>query len=88
MNSRALTLQQQTRIAVNILIEDNTGTLIYTVLVVTQLIAVIGSISRWLFTVGHKLSMVKRDIKVSLQFTGTVFFIGLKALAFGLDISI
>jgi hypothetical protein len=88
MTSRSLTLAQQTRIAVNILIEDDTGALLYSLLVVTSLFKLLWRIVQALVNIKHEFEGFVTDIQTALQFAGKVLIISGKSLAFGVGLSL
>jgi|GEM_PF-2200891 len=88
MNRQALTLHHQTRLAVNILIEDDTGMLAYSILFVTSLFAYIWHISRIVATTRQELCLLVTDLKAAFHFTAKVLTIGFNSLAYGLGIII
>lgn len=88
MTTRTLTLQQQTRFAINILIEDDTGTLACSIFLVTRMLMVIGQVGRWLVATRTEVSSFLADVTTALDFTGKVLVIGFNSLAFGLGVTL
>jgi hypothetical protein len=88
MTTRSLTLHQQTRIAVNVIIEDETGMLAFSILFVTGLFTVCWQISRIVSALKRELSLLARDLTGSLDFTGKVFVIAFRSLTFGLGLKL
>ena len=88
MNTRQLTLRQQTRFTVNIIIEDDTGLLAFSIVLVTKLFILFWQASRWLSATSYELSALTGDVKAALAFTGKVLAIGLNALAYGLGVNL
>ena len=77
-----LTLAQRTRIAVQIIVEDDTGRVAACMLAITTLIELLLSLNR---IVGDVIVFVS-DILEAVEFTGKVFVIGWRSLAFGLGV--
>ncbi len=88
MTNRTLTLSHQTRLAVNIVIEDDTGTLAFCLFFATGLFALCSKISRFVLSVGHELSMLAGDLRQAIEFTDKVFSIVFVSLTFGLGVTI
>jgi hypothetical protein len=88
MNTRSLTLCQQTRLAVNIVIEDDSGLLAFSIVLATRLFALFWQAGRWVSSVGDELSALANDARAALDFTGKVFAIGVSALGYGLGVTL
>lgn len=88
MTSRTLTLQQQTRLVINILIEDDTETLACSIFLVTRMLMVIGQVSRWLVATKVELSSLVADVTTALDFTVKILAIGFNSLAYGLGVKV
>ena len=88
MNTRAVTLCQQTRLAVNIVIEDDTGLLALSIVFVTKLFSLFWNVSQWVSAVNYKSSAWVSDVKAALDFTGKVLTIGFNALTYGLGVNL
>ena len=88
MTASALTLQQQTRIAVKIIIEDETGVLAFSILWVTGLFTLLWRISRLVAAFRDELSSLAGDLVTALDFTAKVLAISFTALAFGLGLKL
>jgi hypothetical protein len=86
MTTRRLTLSQQTRLAVNVLIEDETGILSFSILLVTGMFSVLWQANRFFWSIRTELSLLMADAKAALDFTGKVLLIGLSSLAYGLGV--
>lgn len=86
MTTRALTFQQQTRLAVNIVIEDDTGILVYSILFVTSLLMHLKKTIQLVIAAKRELSNWTTDFKSALDFTSKVFAIGFNSLAYGLGV--
>jgi hypothetical protein len=88
MTTQTLTLRHQTRLAVNVIIEDDTGVLAYSILLVTRLFTYLWKISQFVMTTRRELSLLVTDFKAALDFTTKVFAIGFNSLAYGLGITL
>ncbi len=77
-------LMHQTTLVVNILIEDETGTLTVFVFLTTKLLFLLWQTSQVITAVMQELSMLLAEAKAALEFTGKVLAICLSALAYGL----
>lgn len=88
MNTGALTLQHQTRLAVHIVIEDDTGMLIYSLLLVTSLFTHLKKARQLVIAVKRDVSGWVADFKSSLDFTSKVFAIGFNSLVYGLGVKL
>lgn len=88
MTTRALTLQHQTRMAVHIVIEDDTGMLIYSFLLVTSLFSNLSKACQFVMATKRELSGWATDLKSALDFTSKVFAIGFNSLVYGLGVSL
>lgn len=86
MNKQALTLHHQTRLAVNILIEDDTGVLACSILLITHLFTLFRQASQAVAAIRRECSLLLTDFKAALHFTAKVFAIGFNSLAYGLGI--
>ncbi len=88
MNTRCLALCQQTRLAVNIVIEDDTGLLAFSIVFVTKLFTLLWNVSQWVSSVSYESSAWVSDVKIALDFTGKVLIIGFSALTYGLGVNL
>ncbi|MFC1974769.1 hypothetical protein ACFLXQ_00035 [Chloroflexota bacterium] len=88
MNTRCLTLCQQTRLAVNIVIEDDTGLLAFSIVFVTKLFTLFWNIGQWVSSVSYESSAWVSDVKTALDFTGKVLTIGFNVLTYGLGVNL
>lgn len=88
MTIQTLTLQHQTRLAVTVIIEDDTGALACSILLVTGLFTYLWRASRFALTTRQELSSLVTDLKTAFDFTAKVFAIGFKSLAYGLGVSL
>jgi hypothetical protein len=88
MTTRSLTFHQQTRIAVNVIIEDDTGMLAFSILFVTGLFTVCWQISRVVSALKSELSLLAGDLTVAVDFTGKVLVIAFRSLTFGLGLKL
>lgn len=88
MNTRCLTLHSQTRLAVQIVIEDDTGTLALSILLTTQVLALLWQLGQPVVSAGYELTAWVQDIQVAISFTAKVLLIGFKALSYGLGVSL
>ena len=88
MTTQTLTLNHQTRLAVQIIIEDDTGALTFSILLATRLFALLYQVSQVISFIGYELSLLIGDLKTALNFAGKVFAIGLNALAYGFGVTL
>ena len=88
MAVHSLTLNHQTRIAIQVVIEDDTGVLIFSILVVTRLLALLYRISRFVVSVLNEGLLLANDVRAALSFTNKVLAISLNALAYGLGVTL
>lgn len=88
MTTHALTLQHQTRMAVHIVIEDDTGMLIFSFLFITNLFTHLKKAHQLVITAKRELLGWVIDLKSALDFTAKVFAIGFNSLVYGLGISL
>jgi hypothetical protein len=88
MSTQLLTLNHQTRIAVQIIIEDDTGLLLFSVSVVTRLFSLLWQASQAVASVWTVCSTWLSDLAAALAFTGKVLVISWNALAFGLGVKL
>jgi hypothetical protein len=88
MNTRCLTLCQQTRLAVKIAIEDDTGLLAFSIVLTTRVFTLFWQAGQWVSSVNYQLSALTSDFKAALDFTGKVLTIGLNSLAYGLGMNL
>lgn len=87
MTARQLTLYHQTRLAVRIVIEDDTGVLAFSILVTTQLFALPWKLGRWLSAADRELALLASDFRAALDFTAKVLAIAFISLAYGLGVT-
>ena len=88
MNTCTLALCHQTRLAVNIIVEDDTGLLAFSIAFATGLFRLFWQVSQWVSATSYELSASISDVKAALDFTGKVFAIGFNALAYGLGVNL
>ena len=88
MTTRYLTVQHQTSLAVNIIIKDDTGTLALTLLLTTQLFALLWQMGRVATSVIYEMALVFNDFKIALDFSSTIFAIAFRSLMYGLGVRI
>ncbi|MBN1991936.1 MAG: hypothetical protein JW953_04485 [Anaerolineae bacterium] len=88
MNTRAITLCHQTRLAVNIVVEDDTGLLAFSIAFATGLFGLFWQVSQWVSVTSYELSASISDVKAALDFTGKVLTIGFNALTYGLGVNL
>lgn len=69
-------------------VEDDTGTLAFSVLLVTKLFACFWKLARRLMIAEFELSLLVNDFKAALNFTSKILLIGLKSLAYGLGVKL
>ena len=86
MTVHALTLHHQTKLAVHIIVEDDTGVLAYSILFVANLFAYIWKIRQFVTANRREFSVLVTDLKTALDFTAKVFAIGFNSLIFGLGV--
>jgi len=79
-------LAHQTTLAIQVIIQDETGTLTYSLLLVTKLFVLVWQIAQWLVSVIDDVAGFVDDVNASLNFTGQVLSILVKAIAFGLGV--
>lgn len=87
MNTHCLTLNHQTRLAVQIVIEDDSGTLALSILLATQFFTLLWRIGQGVVSIGYEFSLWFKDVQIGLNFTAKVLVIGLKALGYGLGVT-
>jgi hypothetical protein len=88
MTARTLTLHHQTRIAVSVIIEDDTGVFIWSILIVTRLLAFLGRAFQRISTVHREFLQFVTDFKTAFDFTTKIFVIGVNSLAYGLGVEL
>ena len=88
MTTRNLILGHQTTLAVHIIIEDETGVLAFSILLVTRLFTCFWHLSQLLVTAGYELSLLVNDLKAALSFTTKVFAIAFNSLAYGVGVKL
>jgi hypothetical protein len=88
MTPRQLTFSHQTTLAVKIIIEDETGVLAFSIIVVTKLFACFRQLSQLITAISDEVSGVINDLKAALDFTAKVFAIGFNSLAYGLGMKL
>lgn len=79
-----ITLAHSTRIAVTIAIEDDTGRVASFLVALTALVTLLVQLGQFVASVALLIS----DTIEAVTFTARVFSIGLKALAYGLGVSV
>lgn len=87
MTSRNLTLYQQTRLAVTIVIEDDTGTLAFSLLLVTGILSFFSWCNRGVATIIREFINLASDVKEAVAFTAKVLTITVVSLGYGLGLS-
>jgi hypothetical protein len=88
MTARTLTLHHQTRIAVSVIIEDDSGVLIYTIFLITRLFTLLRRTGQLVAAILSELSLLMIDLKAALNFTAKVLVIGFNSLAYGLGVTL
>lgn len=88
MTTQTLTLHHQTRLVVNVIIEDDTGVLACSILLVTSLFAYLWRASQFVTAIKRELLVLVTDLKAALDFTAKVFAIGFNSLAYGLGVTL
>ena len=88
MNTQCLTLNHHTRLAVQIIIEDDSGTLAVSILLATRLLTLLCQVGQVVFSVSYEVAMLMDDLKTALHFTGKVLAIGFNALAYGFGVTL
>ena len=88
MTTQTLTLNHQTRLAVQIIIEDDTGALTFSILLATRLFVLLYQAGLLISSIGYELSVLTDDFKAALNFAGKVFAIGLNSLAYGFGVTL
>lgn len=74
-----ITLANSTRVAVHILVEDDTGNVTALIMALTALVNILVKMGQWIN--GAMLLVI--DFAEAARFTSTIFTIGFKSLAFG-----
>jgi hypothetical protein len=64
-----ITLNQQTTVAMHLIIEDDTGVLAFSILVATKLFAYFWHLIKWAVMTKNEMSLLFTDFKASLDFT-------------------
>lgn len=88
MNTRCLTLHSQTRLAVQIVIEDDSGILALSIALTTQALVLFWRLGQRVISAGHEVTIWVHDMHAALSFTGKVLVIGFKALGYGLGVAL
>ncbi len=88
MTARSLTLCHQTRLAVKVVIEDDTGMLAFSIVLATRLFTLFWQASRFAAAASYEVSALVSDLKAALDFTAKVLVIGFNALAYGLGVTL
>lgn len=88
MTTQTLTLRHQTKIAVNVIIEDDTGVLVCSILLITRLFAYLWRVSQVVIAIKRELFLLVNDFKAALNFTIKVFAIGFNSLVYGLGVTL
>ena len=86
MSTEYLTHQHQTRIAVQLVIEDDTGALAASLWLFISWWQITFYLLRKMVALVNELLQLKRDVVEAVEFTFTVLSIGLTALAFGFGV--
>lgn len=87
MTSRHLALYQQTRVAVTIVIEDDTGVLVFSLLLVTGILSFFSWCIRGTTTIIGEFINFAGDVKEAVAFTSKVLTIAAVSLEYGLGLS-
>lgn len=88
MTAHSLTLTHQTRLAVNVIIEDDSGVLAYSILLITNLLTYLWKVNQFMTVTRQALTSLVTDLKAALDFTVKVFAIGFNSLAYGLGVTL
>ena len=88
LNSRALDLNHQTRIAVSIIIEDDSGVLFFSLILITRMLVRLVQACSFLMEMKHSLEIWLRDLQTALSVTLTLFIIAIKSWAYGLGVKV
>jgi hypothetical protein len=88
MTTRAVSFPHQTRLAVSVIIEDDTGTLAFSILLIIKLFKFFWQAGHLIARVYQEGTVLVSDIKAALSFTGKVLAIGFNALAYGLGVQL
>jgi len=76
-------VQHTTRIAINLIVEDDTGNVTELLTTLTALVSLLAGVSQFI----AKTIIFFGDLLESAQFTFKVFCIGVNSLAFGLGVT-
>lgn len=87
MTVKSLTLRQQTRLAITILIEDDTGTLAMSLVLVTGLMWWLWQTGQTIAGLYRRLAGWAQDFYEAITFTYKVTSIWVTALAYGLGVT-
>ena len=79
-------LVQQTTVAIQVIIKDDTGALTFSIFLATKLFLLLWHIGRWVSWLSYEAFMLVQDAKAAVSFTRKVFAIGLVSLAYGLGV--
>lgn len=74
-----ITLASTTRIAVHVLVDDDTGNIAALILALTALVNLLVKVGQFV----SEAALLVSDVAEAARFTSTVFTIGVKSLAFG-----
>lgn len=88
MTTQMLMLNHQTRLAVSVIIEDDTRVLAYSILFVTSLFTYLRKVSQFVRAIKRGGSLLVIDVKAAFDFTAKVFVIGFNSLAYGLGVTL
>lgn len=83
MTTKQLTLHHRTRLVVQVLVEDDTGVLAFSILLTTRLFTLFWIFSRFFTSILDELREMHCDLKAAFDFTSKVVAIVLASLAFG-----
>lgn len=88
MAAQLTAFNQQTRIAVNILIEDDTRVAAFSITIIIKIFALLGRMFRFVARTRHELGLFIRDVQIATDFTVKILIIALKSLLFGLGVKL
>ena len=88
MAAQLTVFNQQTRIAVNILIEDDTGVAAFSITVIIKVLALLRRLFCFVTRTRHELGLFIRDVQIATDFTVKILIIALKSLLFGLGVKL
>lgn len=86
MTPRNLILSHQTTLAVHIIIQDETGALAFSILLVTKLFTCFWHLHQLVTTTKREVSFLVMDLKAAFDFTTKVCAIGFNSIVYGLEV--